>query len=348
MNVGTAREAAKEWVLGIAAREAGFRGAYFSGSVAALSEEVLLPPASDIDIMVVTDRAEALPKLGKFLYRGALLEVSYVPLSQLASPEDVLADYHLAGGFRRDTVIADPTGHLHELYALVSDRFAELEWVRRRCGHARRRVEGGLSSLSPALPLHDLVTSWLFPTGVTTHVLLVAALRNPTIRLRYLAVRDVLTDYGRSAFYTELLGLLGCLHFTPQRTEHHLAELARTFDATASAAKTPFPFSSDITAPARSIAIGGSLELIRSGSHREAIFWIAATFARCHKILAADAPQEVQRLHLPAFEALLADLGLESPGAIMERAREAIAFLPRLDECTEAILAANPDITAKT
>jgi hypothetical protein len=29
---------------------------------------------------------------------------------------------------------------------------------------------------------------------VTTHVLLVAALRNPTVWLRYLAVRDVLSD----------------------------------------------------------------------------------------------------------------------------------------------------------
>jgi hypothetical protein len=29
------------------------------------------------------------------------------------------------------------------------------------------------------------LNAWLFPTGVTCHVLLVAALRNPTVRLRY-------------------------------------------------------------------------------------------------------------------------------------------------------------------
>lgn len=113
------------------------------------------------------------------------------------------------------------------------------------------------------------------PTSVTTHVLLVAALRNPTVRLRYLAARDVLADYGQVGLYPELLRLLGCAQLTRQRVQQHLRELTRTFDAAAAVAKTPFFFSSDITALARPIAID-------------------ATFARCHKILAADAEPHLQ------------------------------------------------------
>jgi hypothetical protein len=36
-------------------------------------------------------------------------------------------------------------------------------------------------------------------------VLLTAGLRNPTIRLRYLAVGTLLADYGRAGFIEELL-----------------------------------------------------------------------------------------------------------------------------------------------
>jgi hypothetical protein len=53
------------------------------------------------------------------------------------------------------------------------------------------------------------VTAWLFPTGVTTHVLLTADLRNLTVRLRYPAVRELLVAYGQPEFYEELLALLG-------------------------------------------------------------------------------------------------------------------------------------------
>lgn len=79
-----------------------------------------------------------------------------------------------------------------------------------------------------------------------------------------------------------------------QRGQHHLRELATTFDATVQVAKTPFFFSSDITPTARPIAIDGSQRLIDSGDHHEAVFWIIATFARCHTILAADAPNCTQ------------------------------------------------------
>ncbi|MBW7462314.1 hypothetical protein K0U00_50510, partial [Paenibacillus sepulcri] len=107
-------------------------------------------------------------------------------------------------------IIADPTGYLRSLQIQVSRQFAERKWVLRRCVNAREKIENGLNSFNTAAPLHDQVTSWLFPTGITTHVLLVAALRNPTVRLRYLAARGVLEEYGHSGLYAELMELLGC------------------------------------------------------------------------------------------------------------------------------------------
>nr|AMK51271.1 Hex14 [Streptosporangium sp. FXJ7.131] len=344
MKVGEARSAAVQWVARYARPDAGFRGAYFSGSTVGLPDDAELPLSSDVDILVVTAEEDPPAKPGKLRFQGALLEVSYLPWSEIASPGDVLASYHLAGSFRTDAIIDDPTGHLRRLHAHVSPRFAALPWVRRRCQDARHRIETRLAAIDTSAPFHEQVASWLFPTGVTCHVLLVAALRNPTIRLRYLAAREVLTDYGHVSLYPEILSLLGCSHLPAQRVQRHLRELAATFDATVQVAKTPFFFSSDITPDARPIAIDGSQRLIDSGNHREAVFWIVATFARCHTILATDAPRLHEAL-TPAFRAAVTDLGISSTHDLLHRAEEVTRFLPRLWQTTENILISNPDIT---
>ena len=344
MRVGAAREAAVDWVMRHACPRDGFRGAYFSGSTVGMPAEAELLIGSDVDVVVVTSSADPSLKLGKFMHRGALLEVTYLPWRQIASAHEVLASYHLAGSFRVDTIIADPTGDLRGLQVQVSRHFAERVWVRRRCENARQKVDHGLRRIDTTAPWPDQVTAWLFPTGVTTHVLLVAALRNPTVRRRYLAAHDLLVEYALPGLYQDLLRLLGCAELTPQRVEHHLLALARTFDAAAAAAKTQFFFTSDITPQARRIAIDGSRDLIQTGHHREAVFWIVATFARCHTILAVDAPRDVRHALAPAFDDILSDLGIASSEDLVRRATLVIQFLPTVWAAAETILSTNPEI----
>ncbi|WP_406090948.1 hypothetical protein [Streptomyces sp. NBC_01013] len=347
MRVAAARAAATRWVAAYARPAPGYRGAYFSGSTVGRPGDAELPPSSDVDVMVVTEEDDPPAKPGKLRYGGALLEISYVPWAELRDPEAVLSSYHLAGSFRSDTVIDDPTGELRALYADVSPRFAERRWVRRRCLDARRRVEGRLAAFDASAPFHEQVPAWMFPTGVTTHVLLVAALRNPTVRLRYRAVRDVLIEYGQPELYPELLGLLGCAEVSERVVRHHVGELRRTFDATVPVSRTPFFFSSDLTGPARPLAVDGSVELLDRGEHREAVFWIVATLARCHTVLAVDDPA-LHAARLPAFEAAVAGLtGITCTADLLERRERVLRFLPRLEEATEAVLAANPDITGQ-
>ncbi|MCM3718341.1 hypothetical protein [Fictibacillus phosphorivorans] len=348
MKVGTARAITAEWVMKHLSEEPWFRGAYFSGSTILLNEKEELPAASDLDVVVVMSHDETPLKLGKFRYEGVLIEITYLSWSQLQSVEEVLTDYHLAGSFRVNTIISDPTGHLEKLYHYISAHFTDETWVIRRCEHARLRIENGLKAINPRDPWHDQVTSWLFPTGVNTHVILVAALQNPTVRLRYLKVRDVLMDYGYDEVYSELLRLLGVCELTAERTEHHLQALEQTFDAAVSLAKTPFFFSSDITAEARPIVIDGSRELIRSGFHREAVFWMVATFARCHKIFDVDGNEDIQSKHRPAFEAMVADLGIVSTEDLTRRAKDGLQYLPKLWKVAESIVVANQQVKNKS
>ena len=344
MNVTQARAVARRWVLDEASTASGFDGAFYHGSTNWLPGDAPLSATSDLDVIVVHTGASLPPKPGKFFHRGVILDVSYLPSDQLRSPPAVLGQYHLAGSFQTPRVIADPSGRLTKLQAAVAKDYAKRRWVSRRCEDAQNKVLGHLRSLSETAPFHDQVTAWLFATGVTTHVLLVAGLKNPTVRRRYLAARDLLAEYQRLDFYDTLLQPLGCARISPSRVEHHLVALTEAFDAAKGVVATPFFFASDISDLGRPIAVDGSRELIARGDHREAIFWIVATYARCQKVLYHDAPPEMRHRFDRGFRHLLADLGITSFADLRQRGDQVQHFLPRVSEVAKAIIAANPDI----
>jgi hypothetical protein len=344
MNVKLAKAVARHWVIEEAATTPGFAGAFFHGSVNALPDEARLPATSDVDVMIVLDGAPP-QKPGKFVYRNLLLEISYLSSDQLRSAEQILGRYDLAGSFRSPSVILDPTGYLNDLQETVGKEFARRQWVYRRCVDARGRVLRNLRSLNESDALHDQVMAWLFAAGVTTHILLVAGLRNPTVRKRYVAVRELLTEFGRLDFYETLLALLGAVEMSRTQVERHLAALTEAFDAAKGVERTPFFFASDISDLARPIAIGGSRELISRGLHREAVFWIVATASRCQKIFQHDSPPDTQRHFAEGYRLLLADLGITSFADLQWRSQQVEDSLPAVWQVAEAIIAANPAIT---
>ncbi|HET7095074.1 MAG TPA: hypothetical protein VFI22_16400, partial [Thermomicrobiales bacterium] len=195
---------------------------------------------------------------------------------------------------------------------------------------------------APSWP--ERVTAGLFAAGVTTHILLVAGLRNPTVRRRYLTTRELLTGCGRLDAYAPLLDLLGCGRMTRSQVERHLDALAVAFDAAKAVVTTPFSFAGDISDLARPLAIDGSRALIDAGDHREAVFWIAATWSRCQLIWQRDAPAEVRHAFDAGYGGLLADLGIASPADLRRRRNAIGAALPWIGEVADDIIAASPAI----
>src|SRR5437764_1336011 len=116
----------------------------------------------------------------------------------------------------------------------------------------------------------EIAARWVSAAGVTTHVLLVAGLKNPTVRRRYAAVRELLADYDRLDFHETLLELLRCGSTSRECVEQHLATVTDTFDAAAAVSSTSFPFASDITDAARPTALAGSRDLTSTGLQRAA------------------------------------------------------------------------------
>jgi hypothetical protein len=343
MLVRDAKALAGQWVLQEAVNLHGFQGAFYHGSVNELADGALYPTSSDLDICVALDSEEVPPKPGKFPYHGVLLEVSYVSWDEVCSPEKVLAQYHLAGSFRGPSIILDPSGKLTQVQAVVSANFPKEQWVRKRCQHAMCRILHGLMfDKDAALP--DQVNAWLFPAGITTHVLLVAGLKNPTVRKRFVSARKLLADYGFMHFYPELLDLLGCTYLTPQQVEQGLQLLEVVFDLAKEVPNPPFFFASDVSDGARHIAIDGSRDLISTGSHREAVFWILATLCRCHKILAfGGSPEALAKADQSLWD-FLGLLGIESRADIAVAQARVKAILPEVWEVAEGIIEKNGDI----
>jgi hypothetical protein len=86
----------------------------------------------------------------------------------------------------------------------------------------------------------------------------------------------------------------------------------------------------DISESARPVAIDGSRALIERGEHREAMFWVAVTYARCMAVLETDAPREVAEAFEPGLRDMLRDLGVETFQDMRRRTAEIEAFLPAL------------------
>ena len=341
MTVGEAKDVARRWVVDEAGGLPGFVGAYHVGSTHWLPEHAELPAYSDVDVTVVLSGDRMPPNPGKLARGGVLIDGSYLPADALDSAEAVLNDYHLAGAFRVPGIITDPTGRLAALHAAVAPEFARSHWVRRRCEHARQRVLRNLASFDEAQTPHAQVLAWAFAAGVTAHVLLVAGLRNPTVRRRYVAVRELLADCGRLDFYATLLEPLGCADLGADRVRHHIDWLAGAFDAAAAALRTPVVFAGDLRPAARLIAIDGGRDLVDRGLHREAVFWLVVTAARCREVLCADATPDVRDRYEPGFRALLADLGASTSGDLRRRIDQTRALLPRVAEVAETLINAN-------
>lgn len=333
MRVKEARAIAAAWVC-MASGDPAVVGAFYTGSTVAADPASELSPWSDGDLVLVVE-GEAPAKLGKLRFRGVLLDVSYLSWSLLADPDVVARTYYLAPSFARDTVVSDPDGRLRRLRDQVRQIVARPDVVRDRYEDALTRLA------APPLPAASwaaAVTGWLFPVSLSTNVVLVAAGRNPTVRLRYLRAREVLTAAGMPEVYRRLLEQLGCAEVTQSQVMAQLPPLTAAFAAAVACGPIDFAFAADISTTARSAALGGTTALVEAGEHREAVFWLVATFARCVQILRVAAGPAAAE-HEAAFALAVSDLlGLATAADLRQRRAAVLADLPQLRSTADVLI----------
>ena len=220
----------------------------------------------------------------------------------------------------------------------VAAKFDQREQIERRCEDAFANAHRFLSEVTNDNPVYAQVTNYIFGHGAFAHVLLVAALKSPTIRKRYVAVRQPLARVQGMSFYEEMLDHAGLGQFTEREVRHHLHTLEDVFNDACRYVQPTYRFAGDISDAGRRISIDGSKALIDDGFHREAMFWIAATHCRCREVLERFAPEAVKQLHDPAFQKLLQGLKLEIFSDRQEAVDSALAFIPRVMEWKKIII----------
>jgi len=275
------------WLKSFLAEHPFVTGAYLAGSAAELGPEDDLSDCSDIDVMLVIE-GEARPKPGKLPYRGAVIEGTYIPWSQIEDPERALSDYHIAHALHLGRILYDRDGRLTRLCAHVAAEFSKPERILQRVDSVIAKIERNLSGFDPSLPLFNRFTALLFSAGVMAHAVLVAVQKNPTVRMRYRATSAVLE--GRPDAQEFLLETAGFADITPSEARRFVYRMADLFDLMSPRCKTAFPFTSDLQPEMRKSAVDDALSLIDQGLHRESLFWTCATFSRLMQQAHADAP----------------------------------------------------------
>jgi hypothetical protein len=84
--------------------------------------------------------------------------------------------------------------------------------------------------------------------------------------------------------------------------------------------------------------------MIAAGDHREAMFWISVTHARCMKVLEADGSPDQREVAQRGLRDALGDLGIASGDEMQRRLRAIEEALPALLRLAGRIIDANPAI----
>ena len=205
-------------------------------------------------------------------------------------------------------------------------------------------VLGRLQAVGEWSAWHDQITSWLFGACLTTLILANAGLMPPTVRRRYAAARELLAVHGKLEFCDRLLQLLGCASWFRSRTPQHLDAAAAAFDEAKRLPKAGYRFASDIRDIARPVALEGSKDLIEQGLHREAVFRIVATYARCRWIFHRSASSRRRDRYDLGFQRMLRALGVHTFADLKAHSAKVRRFLPRLVETADGIMAATAGI----
>lgn len=157
---------------------------------------------------------------------------------------------------------------MNEIQKAVSQDYAKRKWVYKRCEHARDWFLTTLQWLNESEPFHDQVFAWLYATGMPTHILMMAGLKNPTVRKSFVEAKEVLARYDYLHVYDSILDILGSTNLSRAQAEFHLTALIEVFDVAKELRKTPFFFSTNISDIARPAMIEGTRGLIENGYHR--------------------------------------------------------------------------------
>ncbi|HEV7215646.1 MAG TPA: hypothetical protein VGP33_11040 [Chloroflexota bacterium] len=323
VRVVEVRALAKRWISEYSPSIPGFLGAHLGGSVSVLPADAQFQHYRDVDIYVVVDNTYKAQRQTELAYYGLLLECTYLDIGRYRSPEMVLADPLLACHLATSGILADPMGLLGNLQRSVGPEYARRHWITARCATAERRMDQAFAA-TEALPSIWTVQSFWIAFHHLAGLVALAHLRPPTMRTGLVLLRDLLSQRGEAALHEQVLAALGVHGLSLATVIAHLHQTAGAFDeAVKETGKAPRDRSimgHKFLSHVRPYLLQGSQEMIKTGAHREAMWWIVLWALSAYQILLGTSDNGPAAA---AFTDLLRALGLAMPGEISRRVHAA-------------------------
>jgi len=348
VKAGVARSIARSWLD--AERERAIRagesvdGAFFTGSINALSDQDDFPATSDVDLCVILSSPTPSPRrIVKREFRGLVIEPFYLPRENFPSAQAALADFSLACHLVAPSALYDPLGLLGSLRAAMADRYARREWILARCAQARDHC---LALMSRAYGSGSLC----FVNAILTHaiqgmaqMLLLADLGVPTVKQALVRAAELLERLGMPEPQGRLLRLLGAeglgadRRAADRKAEAMAADCAAALREAVRVFETPFPADNAISEHTLPSIESEAMRCIAEGRAREISLWIAHLHSLSLHVIGDDSDAPSKRYFEEAYAADMATLGMGTIEASRRRLAEIRSHFDEIMRVCEAI-----------
>ena len=343
LRADAAVERAREWIERQASSTPGFRGAHLKGSLLTTPAHNPWQSHRDVDVNIVLEDAPRSHRFTETVYKGLLIDCTWIDEAFYASAERVLENVALAPNLALPgVVLADPTGRLGELAERVAAQYGDERWVRARCLRCRKTAAASLAALEEGSSLDAATALWKLVERLGAQLAMVH-LRAPTHRRCLVVVGELLRGRGHGDLHEAMLDLAGFSKVTTEQARRLVDELEALFDRAGARLDegATLPPSSRFRPQARNYVLTGSRSMIDSGHPREAMHWIVAQLSLVlGALLHLETGPEHTELRARLLE-IVAGQGLATDEDRQRRVALAVTICRRVDDLVDHLLQTN-------
>jgi hypothetical protein len=343
MNAGQARSIAEQWVTEELARFPGEVLCVFThGSINWLADEDPFSPSSDLDLVVVVPKVDpARHRPCKRPYGGIAVEAFYVPHEWLLSTDALLADFRLAPNVVHGKVLFDPDRIMDGLRAVMAPELARRHWVRLRCRSVRDHALPVISAFERSDSLIYLNAVTCLAVRAMAQMVLLADLKNPTVKKALVKARDVFSAYDMAEEQRRLLHLFGAAELDDDSILVASRHCHQTLDEACHWLRTPFIGDNCVTVYSRPSLDVDVPACVAEGTGREIFSWVVTLYAHAMIALENDAPAAVAAAAKQVYLGDMASIQAATPAQARAQMLACRPGLERMVDLCDDIIARN-------
>ncbi len=333
----------QNWMDGTSSQYPDFAGAFLYGGIVHLPDEVSFPDYRDVDLIIVLNQPRKVELTNlELLVEGIMVEVGFIGMDAISSPEAILANPEMAANFSVAKILADPLRILQPLQSQVKNAFAQRTWVLARCETELKSAWEAIFFIETSVTLFEKMINLWNVISLLTGLVALACLQPPTHRRSLIVSKNIFNFYQRADLHEQILRLWGSAELTRAVVQTLLDRSIPVFDRAVIVHKTPVPVDFKLKSHLRPYFLDASQEMINEGHHREATFWIALPALISSLAILADGMEEDKIIADAVAHDFYSCHGIFTPEDINARVPSARTLATTLDHFTREIINSYP------